>query len=1066
MILFSHLEQPNSSKSSLHVFVLSYLILLILLLFPIPHESCSPSERDSLLQFRSNLTFSFNNSRPSSWFTIDDCCKWEGISCDGNGFVTEISLPTKGLGGSLSSSLAGLSHLTKLNLSYNTLTGNLPTEILLCPSLVVLDVSFNRLSGKLSMSPVGNFSLQVLNLSSNSFTGPFPSLGSLAGFLTAINASNNGFFGLFPSSICDLSPLLKTMDMSHNQFSLDIPPGLGSCLLLTDFQAGNNNLSGPIPGDLFDMTSMNLLSLPFNQLSGNIDGTLITKLTNLSFLELSNNQLSGELPASISQMPSLEQLLLNGNQLRGEIPPEIANCTKLKILNLRFNNLSGELAAVNFSSLSNLNMLDLGNNKFTGDIPASLYSLKFLKALRLAKNSLEGEIAPAMVELQALTYLSLSADGLKNITTALQILKDCKNLTAMILSKNFNKEAIPTNFEWADRYFQNLQVLGLGGCQLTGQVPLWLSKLSNLLALDLSENQLTGPVPTWLGSLPYLFYLDLSGNLLSGEIPPEITGLHALTMDHFESRINQSILQFPIFIKPVNGSGLQYNQLTELPPAIYLQNNTLHGMILPQIGQLKNLHVLDLSHNNFSGNIPVELCNLTNLEKLDLSTNHLNGEIPSTLNNLHFLALFNVANNNLEGPIPSGGQFDLFPPSSYEGNPRLCGAILLKHCSNHSGNENPPTTKHMNKKVLIGMAFAICFGGAFILIMSAFTILYIVKAQQRKYARTNKVKFIATSVSSFPNVPSGDSILVMVQNHGDLAKKNLSMSDILKATSNFDQENIIGSGGFGMVYKATAPDGSKLAIKRLSSEMCLMEREFRAEVEALSRAQHKNLVSLQGYCMHGSSWLLIYSYMENSSLDYWLHEMANSGLILDWPTRLKIACGTSQGICYIHETCQPHIVHRDIKSSNILLDEHFEAHVADFGLSRLILPYNTHVTTELVGTLGYIPPEYGQTWVATLRGDIYSFGVVLLELLTGRRPVELFKPKESAELVAWVKQMRYQGRQDQIFDIQLKGKGFDEQMLKVLEIACMCINENPLKRPTIRDVVAWLENISTDLQTK
>ncbi|KAH0455439.1 hypothetical protein IEQ34_015471 [Dendrobium chrysotoxum] len=224
MILFSHLEQPNSGKSSLHVFVLSYLILLVLLLFPIPHDSCSPSERDSLLQFRSNLTFSFNNSRLSSWVTIDDCCKWEGISCDGNGLVTEISLPIKGLGGSLSSSLAGLSHLTQLNLSYNQLTGNLPTEILLYPSLFVLDVSFNSLSGKLSMSPLGNFSLQVLNLSSNSFTGPFPSLGSLAGFLTAINASNNGFFGLFPSSICGLSPLLSTMDLSHNQFSLDIPP--------------------------------------------------------------------------------------------------------------------------------------------------------------------------------------------------------------------------------------------------------------------------------------------------------------------------------------------------------------------------------------------------------------------------------------------------------------------------------------------------------------------------------------------------------------------------------------------------------------------------------------------------------------------------------------------------------------------------------------------------------------------------------------------------------------------------------------------------------------------------
>ncbi|XP_020582295.1 tyrosine-sulfated glycopeptide receptor 1 [Phalaenopsis equestris] len=1066
MILVTNLQNLNSRRSSFYVFFLSHLILIILLLLPIPHNGCSPSERDSLLQFQSKLTFSFNNSSLSSWVTSKDCCEWEGISCDQNGLVTEVSLPLEGLGGSLSSSLAGLPHLTKLNVSYNRLTGNLPTEILSSPSLIILDVSFNRLSGQLSISPMGNkFSLQVFNLSSNSFTGPFPSLGSLAESLAAVNVSNNNFYGLFPSYICSLSPVLRSMDLSHNQFSLEIPTGLGSCLLLTELQAGNNNLSGPIPQDLFDMTSMQRLSLPFNQLSGNIDGKLITKLVNLEFFDLSCNQLSGKLPASISQMTSLEQIVLYGNQLSGALPPELASCTNLKILNLRFNNLSGELAAVNFSGLSNLNMLDLGNNEFTGDIPTSLFSLKSLKALRLAKNSLRGEIDPAMVNMQALTYLSLSGDGLRNITTALQILKDCKNLTAIILSKNFVREAIPTNTEWAGRYFQNLQVLGLGGCQLTGQVPLWLSNLSNLLALDLSGNQLTGPVPAWLGSLPYLFYLDLSGNLLSGEIPPELTGLHALTMDQFESRINQGILQFPVFIKPANGSGLQYNQLAELPPAIYLQNNTLHGLILPQIGQLKNLHVLDLSHNNFSGNIPVEICNLTNLEKLDLSTNQLNGEIPSKLNSLHFLASFNVSNNNLEGPIPSGGQFDLFPLSSYEGNPRLCGAILLNHCSNHSGNDDSPT-KHMSKKLLIGMTFAICFGGAFILIMSAFTILYIINAQKRKYARTNKVKFIATSVSSLSSLPSDDSVLVMMPNPVDSAKNNLSMSDILKATNNFDQENIIGSGGFGMVYKATVADGSKLAIKKLSSDMCLMEREFRAEVDALSRAQHKNLVSLQGYCMHGSSWLLIYSYMENGSLDYWLHEMVNGTLMLDWPTRLKIAQGTSQGLRYIHEICQPHIVHRDIKSSNILLDEHFEAHVADFGLSRLILPYNTHVTTELVGTLGYIPPEYGQTWVATLRGDIYSFGVVLLELLTGRRPVELFKPKEFAELVVWVRKMRSQGKQDQVFDLQLKGKGFDKQMLKVLDIACMCVNENPLKRPTISGVVAWLENVGADLQTK
>ncbi|XP_020576190.1 tyrosine-sulfated glycopeptide receptor 1-like [Phalaenopsis equestris] len=1052
----------NHSNSNCPFFLLSFSIILFLLLFPVPNDGCSQKEASSLLNFRSNLTFTSTDNILRSWVTTNDCCQWEGITCDGNGMVDVISLPLKGLGGRISNSLAGLSHLTQLNLSSNRLNGHLPIEILSLQSLFILDVSFNHLSGELLTPPLGNYSLQVLNLSNNFFSGPFPSMGNLFQFLKVLNISNNYFFGPFPSSICSLSHKLGSMDLSHNEFEGNIPPGLGSCLFLTEFQAGVNNLIGQIPKDLFDMTSLQLLSLPFNQLSGVLDGALMSKLLNLTHLDLSANLLSGELPASLSYMPFLEQLVLHDNQLIGELPPELANCTKLKTLDLRFNRFNGTLATVNFTSLSNLSMLDLGNNNFTGEIPKSLYTLKSLKALRLARNSLEGHIAPAILELQDLSYLSLSSDGLMNITTALNILKDCKKLTAIMLAKNFFKEAIPVDNEWEEGYFQNLQVLSLAGCELIGQVPLWLSNLSKLLVLDLSDNHLTGPIPAWLGSLPNLFYLDLSGNLLSGEIPAEITGLHALMMDQFEFHIDQGFLDFPVFIMPAKGASLQYNQLTELPPAIILRNNTLQGTILPQIGQLKNLQVLDLSHNYFSGIIPMQLCNLTNLEKLDLSTNNISGMIPSLLNNLHFLSSFSVAYNNLEGPIPSGGQFDLFSISSYEGNSKLCGK-MLRNCSNQTRKAFPSENEHMNKKTIVSMVFGIIFGGVFVLIIS---ILITCNKMKSKQSRRNgtMVKFNISSTSSNPSLPCISNIFVMMPNLETSSTKNLVLSDILRATNNFDQESIIGLGGFGMVYKATLLDGSKLAIKRLSGEKCLLERQFRAEVEALSSARHKNLVCLQGYCMHGSSWLLMYSYMENGSLDYWLHEREDGGSVLNWPARLKIAQGASRGLCYIHETCEPHIVHRDIKSSNILLDKNFEAHVADFGLSRLILPYDTHVTTELVGTIGYIPPEYGQGWVATLRGDMYSFGVVLLELLTRRRPVELFKSKESSQLVVWVNLMRHQGKHSQVFDHLLKGKGFEDQMLKFLDVACMCVDENPLERPTIGEVAVLLEKMGVEIK--
>jgi serine/threonine protein kinase len=296
-------------------------------------------------------------------------------------------------------------------------------------------------------------------------------------------------------------------------------------------------------------------------------------------------------------------------------------------------------------------------------------------------------------------------------------------------------------------------------------------------------------------------------------------------------------------------------------------------------------------------------------------------------------------------------------------------------------------------------------------------------------------------------------------------ENKITLTDIVKATNSFGKENIIGCGGYGLVFKAELPNGFKLAIKKLNSEMCLMEREFTAEVEALSMAQHENLVPLWGYCIHGNSRFLIYSFLENGSLDDWLHNRDdNPRTFLDWPVRLKIAQGASRGLSYIHDVCKPHIVHRDIKSSNILLDKEFKAYVADFGLSRLILPNKTHVTTELVGTLGYIPPEYGQGWVATLKGDIYSFGVVLLELLTGRRPVSVLSA--SQELVPWVLEMRSQGKQAEVLEPALRGTGQEGQMLKMLEVACKCVNHIPSKRPLIMEVLSCLESIDGGLQHK
>jgi serine/threonine protein kinase len=359
------------------------------------------------------------------------------------------------------------------------------------------------------------------------------------------------------------------------------------------------------------------------------------------------------------------------------------------------------------------------------------------------------------------------------------------------------------------------------------------------------------------------------------------------------------------------------------------------------------------------------------------------------------------------------------------------------------------------------------FGGLAVLFLLARVLMSLRRSHsvhQNKSSNSGDIEATSFTSSSddLCNVIKG-TILVMVP-HGKGEPEKITFSAILKATNNFDQHNIIGCGGNGLVYKAELPNGPKLAIKKLNGEMCLMEREFTAEVEALTVAQHDNLVPLWGYYIQGNSRLLIYSYMENGSLDDWLHNKDNGNSLLDWPTRLKIAQGASQGLSYIHNICKPHIVHRDIKSSNILLDREFRAYVADFGLARLIRPFDTHVSTELVGTLGYIPPEYGHAWVATLRGDIYSFGVVLLELLTGKRPIEVLS--KSKELVKWVREMTSQGKHTEVLDPALRESGHEEQMLKVLEVACKCINHNPCLRPTIQEVASCLDNPDASLQVE
>ncbi|KAM5582441.1 receptor-like protein 2 [Rosa sericea] len=677
------------------------VLLFIFSTFSTNIHACNQPERSSLQTFALTLSA----STPLNW-TSGDCCLWRGITCNPGGSVTHLSLPSKGLklkGGNFpSSSLENLTHLTHLNLSHNSLYGLIEPSsgfFLSLSHLEVLDLSYNLLSGELPLSLPFRY-IRVVDLSNNRIKGTIQSsFLQHAWNLSSLNVSNNHLTGQIPSSLCLHSSSVRLLDFSFNGFSGIFPPGLLNCSKLEVLRAGFNYLSGPLPSDIYHVPTLQEISLPSNNLFGPISNSIVN-LTNLRVLELYFNKLTGLLPLNVGKLTILTHLVLHSNNLQGSLPPSLMNCTTLIELNLGYNQLGGDISKLNFSRLTQLSKLDLVENHFTGTLPISLYSCKSLGAIRLSDNDLEGEIKPEILSLKSLSFLSLTQYRLTNVTGAMQILMRSQSLTVLILSHNFVGEKMPDGDGlMIDSAFQNLRVLGLPDCQLTGQIPLWLSKLKKLEALDLASNRITGRIPGWLGALPNLFIIRLTNNSLSGGFPKELCILQALVSP--QKAATQTVhgsLELPIYTQRTNASvtELQYKYLSSLPRAIYIRNNSLSGRIPTEIGQLQLLQELDLSLNNLLGGIPNQISNLTNLERLDLSRNQLSGEIPASLSSLHFLSSFTVAYNNLQGQIPSSTQLQGFSATAFEGNPGLCGAPLPNNCQqmNISGINNRTEDVH------------------------------------------------------------------------------------------------------------------------------------------------------------------------------------------------------------------------------------------------------------------------------------------------------------------------------------------------------------------------------------
>ncbi|KAG2675428.1 hypothetical protein I3760_12G004600 [Carya illinoinensis] len=574
-----------------------HYLLFTLFIFGVfsANHACNQLDRNSLL----SLLLDSSNSTPFNR-SSNNCCHWEGISCDHKGRVTHLWLPSKDLKGSISPSLGNLTRLSHLNLSHNSLTGLLPT----------------------------------------------------------------GLFSLLNQ--------LRVLDLSYNYLGGQLPSGIGGCSKLKIFWAGFNSFMGFLPHDIYNAAALEEISFPSNNLSGPISNEIMN-LTKLTGLELYENQLSGNLPVNIGKLSKLKQLILHTNSLTGSFSRSLLNCTNLIHLNLRMNFFHENITDLNISSLHRLTILDLGDNNFVGKFPASIQSCVSIRGIRLSRNQLEGQIPPEVAQLKYLSFLSVSFNKLTNVTAAIKILMRCNILEVAILENNFLEESMPIDVGLIDTDgFQNLRMLDLYDCQLTGQIPKWISKLKNLQLLGLGSNRITGSIPGWLSTLPRLSTIDLQNNLFSGEFPKKFCGMQAFVS--LQAIDDNSSLTMPVYFP---GGWFKYlNSFTYWSRLIMLQNNSLSGTIPTEIGCLKRLRGLDLSHNKLTGTIPTQISELTDLEYLDLSANHLYGEIPVSLISLHFLRVFSVANNNLNGVIPEGTQLQTFDSSAFEGNPGLCGYPL------------------------------------------------------------------------------------------------------------------------------------------------------------------------------------------------------------------------------------------------------------------------------------------------------------------------------------------------------------------------------------------------------
>ncbi|KNA05987.1 hypothetical protein SOVF_185250 [Spinacia oleracea] len=806
---------------------------------------------------------------------------------------------------------------------------------------------------------------------------------------------------------CDSNQNVARIVLWNTSLSGVLSPALSGLKSLRSITLFGNRFTGNIPEEYGNIKSLWKLNLSSNALSGSIP-EFVGQLGNLRFLDLSKNGFSGEIPPNLfANCGKMKFVSLSSNNLTGSIPDSVITCTSLIGFDVSYNVLGGNLSS-RICELPNLSFFSLRRNVFAGSVQGKLSGCNSLEFLDLSSNMFIGEAPFDRFGLVNMSYFNVSHNDFHG------------QIPEMITCS------------------QRMRFFDASWNNLDGVIPSWITSCSNLKILDLESNRLTGNIPKGIGNLKSLSSIRLGNNSIDGTIPPEIGEIELLQVLNLHNLNLHG--QIP-------GEVARCRFLLELD----VSDNVLEGEIPQSLYNMTYLLILDLHKNQLKGSIPSSIGDLSGIQYLDLSENLLSGSIPTSLGNLGRLTHFNVSYNSLSGDIPQIPNITNFGNTAFFHNPRLCGRPL-DSCSG---------TMSKRAKALTVSAIVAIVAAALILIGVCIVTLL------NKGARKNREETETMILESTPLASTESNIIIgkLVLFSKSLPSKYEDWEAGTRAL--LDKERLVGGGSLGTVYRTSFDGGISIAVKKLETLGRIKNQdEFEQEIGKLGNIQHPNLATFQGYYWSSTMQLILSEFIPNGNLYENLHSLnfasssTHGGYYseLYWGRRFQIALGTARALAYLHHDCKPPILHLNIKSTNILLDSNYEPRLSDYGLSKLLPMFDNYGLTKFHNAVGYVAPELAQSSRGSDKCDVYSYGVVLLELVTGRKPVESPSSSEIVVLCDYVRELLEGGSASDCFDRRLRNFS-ESELIQVMKLGLYCTAQVPSRRPNMAEVVQFLESI-------